>query len=107
MSRYLCLYHGPATPMADFTPEQADESTRAWGEWIGRSGPSLVDIGTPFGQRTAVKENGATVAPSEQNGYSIVEADSLEAALALLKGHPYLAGGKSTLRIEVFELVPM
>jgi hypothetical protein len=107
MSKYLCLYHGPATPMEEFTPEQAAESTRAWGEWIGRSGSSLADVGTPFGERTAVKDDGATTTPSELNGYSIVEADSLEGAKSLLKGHPFLTEGKGRFRVEVFELTPM
>ena len=26
---------------------------KAWGDWMGRVGPALVDGGAPFGQRTA------------------------------------------------------
>jgi hypothetical protein len=107
MSKYLYLYHGPARPMEDFTPEQAAEQTRAWGDWIGRTGAALVDVGAPFGARAAVDDAGSTMAPSAQNGYSIVEADSLEAAQTFLKGHPFLAEGKGRFRVEIFELAPM
>ena len=107
MSKYLLLYHGPATPMDDFTPEQSAEQMRAWGEWMGKAGPALVDGGAPFGQRTAVSDDGTSPAPSDQNGYTIVEAGSLDGARALTDGHPFLSEGKGRFTIEIFELVPM
>ncbi|HCU92302.1 MAG TPA: hypothetical protein DHU96_06000 [Actinobacteria bacterium] len=107
MSKYLLLYRGPATPMEDFTPEQSAEQMKAWGDWMGRVGPALVDQGAPFGARTAVGDNGAVASPSDQNGYTIVEADSLDAARALTDGHPFLSEGKGRFSIEIFELTPM
>jgi hypothetical protein len=41
------------------------------------------------------------------NGYTIVEADNLDAARALLDRHPFLSEGKGRFAVEVFELVPM
>ena len=107
MSRYLYLYRGPATPMEEFTPEQSAEQMRAWEEWMGRVGSALVDRGAPFGSRSALGDDGSSPTPSDQNGYSIVEADGLDGAHELLKGHPFLAEGKGRFSIEVFELVPM
>lgn len=107
MSKYLMLYRGPATPMEDFTPEQSAEQMRAWGDWMGRVGPALVDGGAPFGQRTAVGDDGTSPAVSDQNGFTIVEADSLDGARALTDGHPFLAEGKGRYAIEIFELTPM
>jgi hypothetical protein len=107
MSRFIYLYRGPATPMEDFTPEQGEEQMRAWGEWMGRVGPALADGGAPFGTRAAVSDDGTTPDPGDLNGYTIVEADSLDAARALLDGHPFLAEGKGRFSVEVFELVPM
>jgi hypothetical protein len=107
MTKYLYLYRGPATPMDSFTPEQAAEQGRLWGEWVGRAGASLADAGAPFGARSAVGDDGSSPAPSDQNGYSIVEADSLDAARALADGHPFLAEGKGRFSIEIFELAPM
>ena len=107
MSKFLYLYRGPATRTEDFTPEQADEQNKAWGDWIGRVGPALVDVGSPLGERTAVVDDSSIASPSDQNGYSIVEADSLDAAKALVKDHPFLSEGKGRFSIEIFELVPM
>jgi hypothetical protein len=107
VTKFLYLYKGPATPIEDFTPEQSEEQTRAWGEWMSRVGPALTDFGTPFGARTAVSDDGSSPAPSDQNGYSIVEADSLDAARDLVKGHPFLSEGKGRFTIEIFELTPI
>jgi hypothetical protein len=93
--------------MDQFTPEQSAEQMKAWGDWIGRAGSALVDGGAPFGARVAVADDGSSPFPSDQNGYSIVEADSLEGAKTLLKGHPFLTEGKGRFSVEIFELVPM
>lgn len=107
MSKYLYLYRGPAMPMQDFTQEQQAEQMEAWGQWITRLGPSLTDVGTPFGARTALADDGSSPAPGDLNGYSIVEADSLDAAKALADKHPFLTEGKGRFSVEVFELVPI
>jgi hypothetical protein len=107
VSKYLLLYRGPATPMEEFTPEQSAEQMKAWGDWMGRVGSALVDGGAPFGQRTAVSDDGTSPAPSDQNGYTIVEAGSIDGARALTDGHPYLSEGKGRFTVEIFELVPM
>ena len=107
MAKYLFLYTGPATPMDQFTPEEGAAQLEAWSQWIERVGAALVDPGQPCGARTAVSDDGSTVDPSEQNGYSIVEAESLDAARAHADKHPFLSEGKGRFRIEIFELLPM
>jgi hypothetical protein len=107
MSKYLYLYRGPATPMEDFTAEQSAEQMRAWGEWMGRVGPALADGGAPFAARTAVCDDGSAPAPGDLNGYTIVEADSLDAARELVGQHPFLSEGKGRFTIDIFELAPM
>jgi len=107
MSKFILLYRGPATPMEDYTPEQSAEQMQAWGAWMGKVGSALTDPGAPFGARTAVSDNGSSPAPSDQNGYTIVEAESLDAARALCDGHPFLSEGKGRFAVEIFELVPM
>jgi hypothetical protein len=107
MTKYLYLYRGPATPMEEFTPEQGAEQLAAWGEWMGGVGPALTDAGSPFGEGTAVGDDGSTAKASDLNGYTIVEADSLDAARSLADKHPFLAEGKGRFSIEIFELLPM
>jgi hypothetical protein len=107
MSKYIFLYRGPATPMEDFTEEQGAEQMRAWGEWGERAGAALTDFGSPFGARTSVADDGSAPAPSDLNGYTIVEAESLDAARGLTEKHPFLSEGNGRFAVEIFELVPM
>ncbi len=107
MSKFIYLYRGPATPMQDLTPEQSAAQGEAWGEWISKLGPALADVGAPFGQRMAVADDGSTRETGDLNGYSVVEAESLDAARSLADNHPFLTEGKGRFQIEVFELIPM
>jgi hypothetical protein len=107
MSKYLYLYRGPATPMEDFTPEQGEEQMKAWTDWMGKASSSIVDQGNPLVPKTSVRDDGSATKPSDQNGYTIVEADDLEAAQALLAGHPFLSEGKGRFAVEIFEIQPM
>ena len=107
MSKFIYLYRGPATPMEDFTEEQGAEQLKAWTDWGERTGSSLTDFGSPFGARTAVADDGSSPAPTDLNGYTIVEEDSLDAARALADKHPFLTEGKGRFAVEIFELVPM
>lgn len=107
MSKYIFLYRGPATPMDQFTEEQGAEQMQAWGNWMEKIGPALVDMGNPFGDRGAVTDAGSDADASDLNGFSIVEADNIAAAKALTDGHPFLSEGKGRFTLEIFELVPM
>jgi hypothetical protein len=79
----------------------------AWGQWMGEVGPALADPGAPFGNRLSVADNGSNPQPGDLNGYSIVDADTIEAARALCDKHPFLTEGKGRFSVEIFELVPM
>lgn len=104
MSKFIYIYKGPATPMDQFTEEQSAAQMAAWGAWIGKIGPALLDVGAPFAARTSVVDDGTVTEASELNGYSIVEAENLEAAKALAEGHPFLSEGNGKFSLEIFEL---
>jgi YCII-related domain len=108
MTKYLLLYRAPGSAsdqMASATPEQAQAGMDAWMGWAGRAGSALTDMGAPCQYSATV---GATYPSSEGfiGGYSIVEADSLDAAKALLDGHPHLMMGEGA-GIDVHELLEM
>jgi hypothetical protein len=107
MSKFIYLYAGPVRSMQDQTEEGAAGQMEAWGSWIGKAGTALVDVGSPFGARASIAGDGTDAVPSAQNGYSIVEAEDLDAAKALLAGHPFITAGDPDYAVEVFELVPM
>lgn len=107
MAKFIMLYKGPATPMEEFTPEQAEESLKAWGAWMGRTGEALVDGGAPFAGSTAVSGDGSMTDAGDLHGYTIVEALDIYAAVALCDGHPFLSDGTARFAVEIYELAPM
>jgi hypothetical protein len=77
----------------------------AWMAWFGSLGASIVDQGSPFGPSLAVAADGATGdATAALTGYTIITAESLEAAAEKARGCPVLATGGS---IEVYEALQM
>jgi hypothetical protein len=79
----------------------AAEEEAAWGEWFGKIGPSIADFGSRVGETSTLGEVGTE---SVLAGYSLVEADSLEAAVVLAKGCPGLQQGGG---VEVGTIIDM
>jgi len=99
MGKYLFAYRGGM--MAD-TEEQRQAVMQAWGAWFGELGDAIVDPGNPFAGSASVNGSGGGAAASELTGYSVIKADSLDAASALAKGCPVLKGGGS---VDVYETI--
>lgn len=107
MTKYLFLYHAPATP-ADATPPDPAQMKAVmdqWTAWGDRVGDGMVDFGTPLAGGVAVTPQGTAPSTREVVGYTMIEAPSREAALELAQGHPHLnmPGGS----IEVHEAQPI
>jgi len=107
MSRFMMIYKGEATDMADMTEQEGAAVMAKWGVWMEEVGPALADVGTPFGPGSSIVDDGSTGPVIGLTGYSIVESDSLEHASALTDGHPYLSEGAGNYSIEIFELMPV
>ena len=104
MNRYVFVYHAPMTP-ADATPptpEQMNAVMSQWNEWAGRVGDGLVDFGTPLADGVRVSQDGTAASTRGVAGYSIIEAQGMDAAVELARSHPHLQmpGG---CEIEVHE----
>lgn len=102
MSKYIFAYHGGKTPE---TPEACSLLMARWDAWISDLGAAMVNPGAPVGKSSTVSAAGVTDdgGANPLSGYSVVEADSLEAALAMAKGSPVLDHGT----IEVAEIIRM
>jgi hypothetical protein len=107
MTKYIYLYRGPDPAASDPTPEQSAERTAAFGAWMQRVGTALVDVGSPFGTSTSVRDDGTQTTAGDLIGYSIIEADDLAAAKAFTEGLPFLSGNDGTCAVEIFELQTM
>lgn len=103
MANFVLLYTGGS---AGTTADERDRAMQAWGAWFGKLGDKIVDMGNPFSEHTKNVSNGAVhdgAVGTPATGYSIVKADSLNAAADLAKACPVLqSGGK----ITVYEITP-
>lgn len=108
MSRYVFIYHRPpwSAEAPAPTPEDARAGMARWMAWHDRVGDRMVDFGTPLADGVRVSSDGTTPSDRDVVGYSIVEADSLDEALALAQNHPHLdtTGG---CEIEVHAALPL
>ena len=77
--------------MQDVTPEQAKAGMEQWMVWANQCGDGLVDLGSPLGGAQRVTQSGSSPSDSNVVGYSILQAENMEAAQALLQGHPHIA----------------
>ena len=76
-----------------------------WGAWMGSLGDAIVNAGSPGGMSKTVSAEGVTDdgGSNPLSGFSILKADSMDAALEMAKGCPHLETGT----IEVAEEVEM
>jgi hypothetical protein len=102
MAKYLLVYHGGGMPEGE---EAQAKVMAAWGTWFQNLGPALADGGNPISQTRTIAAGGAVSDGGGANpasGYSLIEADSLDAAVALAKGCPVLEGGATIEVAETF-----
>ena len=107
MPKYILIYKGEATDMADMTEEQQGEVMAKWGAWMQNVGSAMSDLGSPFGPGQSQVDDGTSGTAAPLTGYTIVEADSMDAAKALTVGHPFLSEGKGDYAIDIYELMPV
>jgi hypothetical protein len=108
MGRYLAILTGAATEAdkARLTDEQQAEFMAAWAAWAQAHQSALVDPGAPLFRKRRLTGHGVETFEDGKVAYSIVEADSHDAAVEVFRGHPHLAllPGNS---IEVLECPPL
>jgi hypothetical protein len=95
MKKFLVLYMADSAAfdnmMRNSNPEMQKKGMDAWMKWMGAHKASIVDGGAPLGKSTRVDAKGAKDTKNGIGGYSIVQAESHEAAAKLFgKDHPHL-----------------
>lgn len=102
MKNYVYIYYNNGTQQAP-----SEEVAKAWGAWFGKLGDKLVDAGNPFntGGKAVEKSGVSTIENHPATGYSIVKAESLEAASDMAKDCPVLEEPDGAVR--VYETMPM
>jgi hypothetical protein len=102
MANYVLLYKGGGMPE---TEEEQQRVMAAWGSWYGQLGPAVVDGGNPFGPSKTIAADGTVGdgGASGLTGYTILQADSLDAAAKMGQSCPIIADGGSVEVYETFE----
>jgi hypothetical protein len=95
MKKFLVLYMADSAEfekmMKNSTPEQQKKGMEGWMKWMGDHKTSLVDSGAPLGKTKRVDSKGTSDTKNGIGGYSVVQADSADAATKIIgKDHPHL-----------------
>ena len=105
MPHYLLAYHGGSG--IPESVEKQEQFRAEWERWFTDLGGANVDPGYPVGATRTVSGDGTVTDGGGANpvgGYSIIKADSMDAAVKLARGCPVLAIGGT---VEVGETLPM
>lgn len=87
MALYIYTGDGPFQA-PESTPEEQAEGLKPWFAWKEEYGQRIVDFGTPVFGASRGNGNSWSAANQRVTGYSIVSAESLEAAQEMFAGHP-------------------
>ena len=58
--------------------------------WIKKHENALIDKGLPLGKNTRLSAEGAKPVSNDLNYYQVLEAESIEAAVEMLKDNPHI-----------------
>ena len=110
MKKFMVLYmaSGPGFEkmMKNSTPEQQKKGMEAWMKWMNANKTSLVEGGAPLGKTKRVDSRGASDTKNEVCGYSVVQAESHDAATKIFgKDHPHLQMPGAW--IEIMDIMPL
>lgn len=103
MAQYVIVYLGGNQPA---TPEEGKQHFAKYMEWLSSLGDSAVSPANPLKNTSTVNPDGTITSggTTTMSGYTIIEADSMDAALSIAKACPFLEIGGS---LEVSELMQM
>ena len=113
MKKFMAIYLGSASGLEKWkTIDEAERKQRektgkeAWGNWAAANQEAIVDPGSPLGKTKRVSVQGISDIKNEMAAYTIVQAESHEAAARLFEKHPHftLFPGDS---VEIMECLPM
>jgi hypothetical protein len=103
MPQYIIVYLGGDQPSSS---EEGKQHFAKYMDWLSSLGDSDVSPMNPLKGTSTVNSDGTVTTGSNttMSGYTIIEADSMDAALSIAKACPFLDIGGS---LEVSELIEM
>lgn len=103
MALYMISYLGGNQPS---TPEEGKQHFAKYKDWLASLGDAAVSPANPFKHTNTVNADGSISEGSttSMSGYTILEVETMEQALAFAKTCPFLDIGGS---LEISELMQM
>ena len=113
MTKFMAVYVGSTAGMAKW--KAMDEAKRKQSEKAGMEGwikwgtvhaKAIVDQGAPLGKTKRISRRGIADTKNEMTGYTIVEAETHEAAAKMFENHPHFMIFPGDA-VEVMECLPI
>jgi hypothetical protein len=108
MKKFLVLYRMDMAKMREMmtaNPDMGKKGMEEWGMWMKNHMADFADHGAPVGKNTEVSAQGSMQKSNDIGGYSIIQADSMEAVSKILADNPHLKMPGATC--DVAELMSM
>lgn len=107
MKKFMVLYMAPISAEAQMnvSPEEMKKGMEPWNAWYEKYGQAIVDMGAPLGKGECVDKKGKSKSQNQVTGYTVIQAEDLDSAEAMLADHPHFMLPKAS--IEVLEIMPM
>lgn len=104
MPKFIFAYHGGKRPESEAAVEKV---MGEWNSWYKSMGPAVNDGGGPAGDSTTVTTRGVEKngGANPLSGFTLVTADSHDAAVEMAKGCPMVKDGSGS--VEVCEIIQM
>lgn len=103
MPQFMITYLGGEKPSS---PEEGKQNMSKYMAWLSSLGEAAVSPANPLKDTNIVNPDGSVSAGSAtaMSGFTIIEVDSLDAALSIARNCPFLDVGGS---LEVSEIIKM
>ena len=115
MKRFMAVFTGNPTAFEDYRKRFASEEERnandqkgmaAWFAWTEKHAGSIVEGGGPLGRTKRVTKDGIADVRNNLAAFTIVEAESQEAAAKMFVGHPHFTIFPGD-GVEIMECLPI
>jgi hypothetical protein len=113
MKNFLAVFTGSPQGMdqwnaldATARAQREREGIAAWHQWVEDHSDAIVDNGGPLGKTKRVTSAGIADFRNALSAYTVVRAESPEAAAALFANHPHFTIFPGD-GVEVMEVLPM
>lgn len=109
MKKFVAVFMGNAHSIEKWNAmeensrkEKEKQGISAWYSWVEKNKKNIVEMGCPLGKTKSVNERGVAEFKNEITAYTVVQAESHDAAAKLFINHPHFSIFPGD-RIEVME----